>query len=463
MTATTSSHRSARERAVKALVQSYDGLIRGRDVLDRMQAEGPLSVVDAALASELVSGVLRHRITLEHICAQFYRGRWEGLRPAVRMILAVAAYQLCWLDRIPPHAAVNEAVKHARRHGKGAAGVVNAVLRQITECRGDVSAYSTDVDPRRWLVLDAERGRRFEQDLFPDPARRPLDYLVTATSHPMYLVERWHRRFKPAGCRQICDAGRSRPPLVLRVNTMRTRAEALTARLEAAGHRCVRVSDPDAVVLPDHPSIADTPEFAEGLCQPQDLTSQRALLLAPPASDEFVLDFCAGVGTKATQAAERMGNRGLIVAADVDASRLERIPENAARLGISIVQTCPSQDLPATLARIGRKPELIVVDAPCTNTGVLSRRLEARYRASHRHLQEMAALQKELLGQAAEIAGPRTRIIYATCSIEREENEDVIDEFVGRHDGWQVVKQEFVLPDVTCGGGFAALLMRDSA
>ncbi len=463
MTAAMGTSRNARERAVKALVACYDGMVRGRDVLDRMQSEDALGPADAALAAELVSGVLRHRITLEHIGRRYYRGRWEGLRPPVRMILAVATYQLCWLDRIPAHAAVDESVKQARRHGKGAVAVVNAVMRKISQCRGDVIDRPYAPDPRRWLALDADRGRAFADDIFPDPSRRPLDYLVAATSHPMYLVERWHRIYKPALCKQICEAGMRRPPLVLRPNPLRTTADELAARLSAAGHRCERVSGSPAIALSDYPSMGEMAEFAEGLFQPQDATSQRALTLSPPRPDEFVLDLCAGVGTKATQAAEMMENRGLVVAGDIDTGRLERIPENAARLGISILRTCPSEELSAMLTQIGRKPDLIVVDAPCTNTGVLARRLEARYRASHRHLLEMAELQRQLLALATELAGPTTRILYATCSIEREENEALVKWLCAEHGGWTVEMQEFILPDAAHGGGYAAVLVRKPA
>lgn len=451
---------SARERAVRVLADCYDGHLRGRDLLDEMQDREPLSLVDAGLASELVAGVLRHRITLEHLAAKFYRGRWEGLRPSIRMLLASAIYQLCWLERIPAHAAVDEAVRHARRFGHGIPAVANAVLRKISQCRGDVMPVPDAPNPRRWLAIEPGRGRLFSEDIFPDPARRPLDYLVTATGHPMYLVERWHRRFKPEATRRICEAGMQRPPLVLRPNATRVTAEALYARLSAAGHSCVMAEGVPGVVVRSHVSVGELPEFIEGLCQPQDSTSQRALGLSPPQRGSFVLDLCAGVGTKSTQAAEMMGNEGIVLATDIDEGRLGRLPQSAARLGLGIIQVCAMDAVDEALVRIGRRPDLILIDAPCTNTGVLARRLEARHRASHKSLLEIVAVQREILSRAVSFAGLKTQIIYATCSIEREENEEQSARFLSQQAGWRLQREELILPGGDHGGGYSAVMVQ---
>jgi len=463
--------RSARQRAAKVLVACYDGEHRGLDLLDAMQQEEPLSAADAGLAAELVMGVLRHRITCEHIAAHFYRGRWEGLRPSLRVILALGVYQLCWLERIPDHAAVDQAVRMARTHGRGAMGTVNAILRKVAAVRGELVDRPVAPMPRRYLPVDACRGRLFSEDMFPDPARRPLDYLVAATGHPMWLVERWHRRFKPKLCRQICDAGARRPDLVLRANTMRITPGALLERLNASGHAASFVEGTNAIVMRDHPAVGQLPEFVEGLCQPQDSTAQLAVRMAAPKPGEIVLDLCAGVGTKATQAAEMMsatggsagsGNdAGVVLATDIDEQRLALARENAARLGVTSLRTVGLGALDAALAGLPRPPDVILVDAPCTNTGVLARRPEARYRASQKSLTALVALQREVLAHAARLAGPNTRIVYATCSLEREENEEQVVWFSAQFDGWKVVDQRLTLPDRDRDGGFAAVIRRD--
>lgn len=464
MTDADSPRRSARDRAAKILAACYDGDRFGQGMLDELQSSDPLSTADAALAAELVHGVLHHRITAEHLASHYYRGRWAGLPLGVRVILAMAVYQLCWLDRIPDHAAVDQAVRQAKRYGRGTASTVNALLRKLTVVRGDVidrSAESNpEPDPRCYLPIDATRGRPFKDAVFPDPSKRPLDHIIAVTSHPPWLVERWHRRFKPVLCREICDAGIRRPSLVLRPNTMRTTPEALAKHLESAGHACHHIENSNAIVLLETPPVETLEAFKQGMCQPQDSTAQVALTLSPPQPGEFVLDLCAGVGTKSTQAAEMMRNEGTVVAADTDGFKLERIPDTAKRLGIDIIQPTLIVDLPDKLKEIGRPPDLIVIDVPCSNTGVLARRPEARYRASQKTLSSLIEIQAELLQQAGDLAGPTTRMIYTTCSLEAEENEQQVEGFCRNHPTWRIEQQVFTTPNADRDGGFVAVLVQ---
>lgn len=453
--------RSARDRAVKALVESYHGEVFCHDLLETWQSADPLSPADTALAAELTIGVSRHRLTCEHIAARFYRGRWAGLRLPIRVILALGVYQLCWLDRIPDHAVVDQAVRQARRLGRGTASIVNAVLRQVARCRTRIAPPPNAPDARRYLPLDERRGCLFSENIFPDPARRPLEHLVAVTSHPPWLVERWHRRFKPAVCRQICDAGSRRPPLVLRPNVRRTGAATLLRRLTEAGHAADLIDDNRAVCLHGPTCASDLAEIREGLCQPQDATAQTALRLSPPRPGDLVVDLCAGVGTKTTQAAEMMDDRGTVIATDANESKLASISSAAERLGLTIIQPTPMHQLDAAIARAGKPPDVILVDAPCLNTGVLARRPEARYRASQKNLQEIVDIQAGLLRQAIEMTGQHTRIIYSTCSLEVEENENQVQAFCAALAEWQSLKQAFTLPDQTRDGGFAAVLVRE--
>jgi len=462
MSATTSARRSARERALLVLKTCGDGQQPAQERLARMQAEHPLSERDAAFAAELTIGTIRHRLTAEHIAAQFYRGRWPGVRPNIRWLLAIGVYQLCWLDRVPDHAAVDQTVKMCRRFGKGFAAMTNGLLRQVAASRGPVIERPADVHARRFLELDATRGRQFDRDIFPDPARKPLDYLVAAYSHPMYLVERWHRRFKPVKCKQILTAGQRRPPLTLRPNTLRTPADALVARLVDRGIAARRLDGSNAVIV-EGASAASLDEIEAGLCQPQDATSQAVLEDFSPQPGEVVVDLCAGRGTKSTQAAARMNDTGVVIASDVDGGRLAQAVPAAERLGLSIVRTAMPDDIEAQLREIGRGPDLILLDVPCSNTGVLGRRPEARYRVSHKGLLELTAIQHGILERAAALAGPTTRIVYATCSLEEEENRNQVEAFCADHPEWRIDSDAFTLPDAQRDGGYRALLRCDSA
>ena len=447
---------SPRHRAAQVLTACYDGQRIGQAMLDELQAAKPLAPADAGLCAELVLGVQRHRITCEHLAAHFYRGRWESLRPSLRVILALGVYQLCWLDRIPAHAAVDESVRLAKTHGRGALATANAVLRKIAEICGTVLESPPPAEMhRRWLQIDEVRGRLFEEDVFPDRTRRPLDYLVAATGHPMFLVEHWHRRFKPQRCLQICLAGMLRPKLILRANSRRITPQALLQRLQSTDSSAEFVKGTQAIALRDSPPIVQLPEFLEGLCQPQDSTAQIPVQMAAPKSSEIVLDLCAGVGTKSTQAAEIMNDEGVVIASDTDSAKLARIEESAHRLGLASLRICPAESLAADLGEIPRKPDVILVDAPCSNTGVLARRPDARYRASQKAINSLVALQREILNHAASIAGPSTRIVYSTCSIEQEENEEQAAWFIAQRPEWRIANECLTLPDVERNGGYA--------
>lgn len=453
---------TARGRAARVLIESYDGTEMCHDLLAELQARMPLSDADASLAAELAIGVSRNRITCEHLSAKYYRGRWIGLPVGLRMIVAVGIYQLCWLDRIPEYAAVDESVRMSRRYGKGAAAVANAVLRRVSAVRGEVISRANDPAPRRFLPLDVDRGRLFNDDVFPDPSRRPLDHLMAVYAHPAWLVERWHRRFKPALCREILAAGQRRPVLSLRANRLRTNPKSLSEALEAEGIRAEIAADGEGVLIRDAGPVSTIEAMQSGLCQPQDTTARVAVRLADPKPGEFVLDLCAGVGTKSTQAAEWMSNSGIVLATDINSAKLDSIETAADRLGISIIRTLPLDELDSAIVEFGKQPDVIVVDAPCTNTGVLARRPEARYRAGKRSLDEVVEIQTGILKRANDLAGPNTRIVYSTCSLEREENEDQVTRFLTDHPEWKAAETPFTLPSMDCDGGFSALLKRSN-
>ncbi len=454
------SRRDARERTVDALVASYHGQARSTDLLEAWQSKSPMSPTDAGLALELTLGVARRRITCEHIAALFFRGRWAGLRDRLRVIIAVGVYQLCWLDRIPDHAAIDQAVRQAKKLGIGAAKTANAVLRQVQRHRGERGPRTEAFDPRKTLLLDDERQVVFTADIFPDPGRKPLAYYEAAYGQPAWLIERWHRVYKPAGCRQICEAGLVRPHLTLRPNTLKTSAPDLIARLAVRG-LTGRLSDDGASVhLESDVSAARVPEIAEGLCQPQDETAQLPLRRAVLLPGMFVVDYCAGVGTKSTQAAELMCNQGRIIATDIDDRKLESLDRVTARRGISIIESCAIDEVEARIRSADRPPDVILIDAPCLNTGVLARRPEARYRASQAALRELSSVQADILRRMAALAGRETRLIYTTCSIERDENEDQVAAFMNDHPEWAVMDATFTLPDPDRGGGYYAILSR---
>ncbi|MFO0971996.1 MAG: transcription antitermination factor NusB [Phycisphaerae bacterium] len=410
---------SPRDRAVRLLLSERDGFLS--DALDEAQRATPLSAADAGLAYELTLGVERHRLTLQRLLAPCLHGAWTRIDPRLRAILLVAAYQLAWLDRVPAYAAVDQAVEQARRFvSRKAAGLVNAVLRTMQRLCGPREPRPAEVDPRHWVTVDFDAGLRFGEPVFPDPAENVVQYLAQSTSHPAELVTRWVANHGRAAAEQACRAGAARPPLVLRPNRLRIGGQELAARLRERGIAARCDAETGAVELARGVRVDELPEFQEGLCQPQDATAQAVWQLRPPEPGERVLDLCAGAGTKATHAAEWMQDCGVVAAQTRDAADAQGRGANAKRLGL----TCVRRHEPGAIM-LGGSFDLILLDVPCSNSGTLARRPEARYRFAERRdrLTPLTRVQDELLDQAVALAGRQTELLYSTCSIEPEENE----------------------------------------
>jgi 16S rRNA (cytosine967-C5)-methyltransferase len=457
---------TARDIAVKALSADTK---RGQFVHDRLEALlklEELGDIEASLAHELAIGVCRHRLTLDRLISAVLRGRLSSLDGACLAILRVGVYQLVWLERIPEFAVVNAAVDQAHKFsGRNVAGLVNALLRELLRHRDPRLHPEQPPDLRGAVRVDRSRWRVFDIDLLPKPAVDRAGYLSVATSHPRWLVQRWIARFGPERTEGICLSGSLRPPLVLRPNRLRASPEDLVSRLAAEGVSAEVETQSGAVFATEAPPARRIEAIAQGLCQPQDSTGQAVVGAAPPRPGQKVLDLCAAPGTKTTQLAERMRDRGLILACDRSAEKLDRIKENCRRMGISCVRLVLADDIERAADECGPF-DLALVDGPCSNSGVLARRVEARYRITSRALGNLAEIQEQLLIRASQHVRRGGTMIYSTCSIEPEENEQVIQRFLASAKGWKFVNSQLTLPFAGerltdwHDGGFVAVLRK---
>lgn len=356
---------------------------------------------DRRLARELILGVLRWRATLNWMIAERTRGRRQD--PVVQEVLRVALYQLFWLDRIPDHAAVNDAVQLCRDAGLSRqGGFVNALLRSCLRERADVQS-----------ALEALRTS--------NPA--------LAWSHPAWLVDRWSKTWGAEVTQRLLQWDNLPAPVWVRVNTLRISPDSLMDRWKAEGVEARAVDfpwTPPGLVfeLGSHPPLASLPSFNEGGFYVQDPSTLLSVRDLDPQPGESVLDVCAAPGGKACFMAQWMGNSGRIVAHDAVASRLELIRQNRERLGIGNLEIVA--ELPSAEVRFDR----ILVDAPCSNTGVLRRRVESRWRLNAEELPRLAERQLGILRNAAARLKEGGTLVYSTCSLEREENRDVVDRFL---------------------------------
>ena len=293
-----------------------------------------------------------------------------------------------------------------------------------------------------------------------------VGYLSIATSLPTEIVTRWIRTFGKEQAEQMCWASQWRPPVVLRPNRLKTDGEKLLAALKEESIEAELDKESDSVFVAGAGGITHWKAFRDGLCQVQDVTAQQAVIAAELRPGQIVLDLAAGAGTKSTQAAELLKNHGLVIAHDVATDRLDRIAANAARLGIEIIEIVRPEGLDAILADYDL--DVILVDVPCSNTGVFARRPEAKYRQSPQSLASLKKQQIEILRRAMTLAAEAgARIVYSTCSIEPEEDEQVIQEVMTGQSEW-IVADAHLFPPTFTGpitswrdGGYVAVI--DSA
>ena len=373
--------------------------------LDAELAREPVGPRDAALATEIVYGSLRWQRYLDWILAPHSRRRLVELDARVRVVLRMTAYQLVFLERIPPFAAVNDAVTLVRERRGRRAEYTNAVLRSFT--------------------------RRGVREREPAPPRDPVDALAVRCSFPTWLAARWAERYGAAEAETLMRALNARPPVTLRTNTLRLSRESLAARLASEDDVVTEPTAyaPEGLVAGRAGEPGAWRAFADGACVAQDEASMLVGRLVEPRPGEIVVDACAAPGTKTTHLAQLMENRGHILAVDPHPGRLTRVAEAAARLGITIVETLPltAQEAAATRASTC---DAVLVDAPCSNLGVLRRNPEVKWRRHADDLSRAAARQRAILAAAATMLRPGGRLVYATCSLEPEENDDVVDAFL---------------------------------
>ena len=324
------------------------------------------------------------------------------------------------------------------------------------------------VDPRKTPAFRVTeiRYRSIGKDVFPPPETDLPGYITAAFGLPEWLVTRWSARFSPEQMLQMAKWFDLRQALSLRVNPLKTTRDELLSEMKAAA-----VEEPTTLLeAGDRPEsiryegpfrIVDLPGFTDGRFTVQDETAMSAAALLAPQPGERVLDLCAAPGTKTTHLAELMKGEGSIVATDVDLGRLRKIEENADRLGFSsMIQPLIIRE---ELSELPEGPfDAILIDVPCSNTGVLGKRPEVRSRITPEDIDELVATQKKLLDTAASLVAPGGRIVYSTCSVEPEENSGVVTQFLQKSTDFELIETQEFIPGDPTDGGYQVLLRRVS-
>ncbi len=427
-----------REIAARTLQQREMGSVYVESLLEKELARAQMQPSDRALCQELVYGTVRWQATLDWLIARKTAGRTQ--KTALQNLLRLGLYQIFWLDRIPNHAAVHETVEQAKRSGFGSqAGFVNAVLR----------GYLREFDPTKQLLAESKTSQPH------------IGY-----SHPEWLVARWQQRWGAERTAQLMEWNNTPPKTYARVNTLKTDPGKLLAqwRDENVDYDFVLRSwleENSIFELKQFPPLAKLPSFQEGLFYIQDPSTVLAVRLLDPQSGETVLDLCAAPGGKLAYLAQLMRNEGRLVANDVSSERLKLVQENCQRLGVTCAEPVLALDpRPSTLDP--RLFDRILVDAPCSNTGVMRRRVDLRWRIKPREIERLRAAQLDLLRQSATVLKPNGILVYSTCSLEPEENHSVVQDFLAEHPSFSLQTERELLPFVDGVDGAYVACVRGS-
>ncbi len=382
-----------------------------------------------AAVTEMVYGVIRRYRSLEWIIARYAQKKPSLL---TRVCLELGIYQLIWMNQ-EEYAVVNETVELAKqRCGGKVYSFVNAVLRNVTR-------------EKDTLLKDLDK-----------------ESLAIRFSHPDILVERWSKRFGVDAAEKLCRWNNRPPDIILRINTNITTVDAYLTLIAQDGvdARPHQFAPESSVVLPRGCRAGSLPGYVDGLFSVQDPAAGMAVRMLNPQPGEKILDACAAPGGKTLYIAEKMKGEGVLVAADAQKARLPRLRENIARAGHDFIQIVHGSAAVSELYS-GEMFDKILLDLPCSNTGVLRRRPDARWRFTREYSARIRAVQRKILVEAGRHLAPGGIIVYSTCSLEEDENNEQVQSWIMENPDFQLIKECQLTPqEHEVDGAYVAVLGR---
>ncbi|WP_174613220.1 16S rRNA (cytosine(967)-C(5))-methyltransferase RsmB [Virgibacillus ihumii] len=369
-----------------------------------------LSQRDGALLTEIVYGTVQRKLTLDYYLNAFVDNK-KKIQPWVQMLLRMSVYQLEFLDRVPDHAVINEAVEIGKERGhKGIASFVNGVLRSIQ---------------RKGVPDMAELESRSKR-------------LSIKTSHPEWLVNRWIKMYGYENTTSMCVANLERKPLSVRIQPLKTTREAAMDELSGLGFelRPSQVSDQGIII--NKGNILQTELFKGGYVTIQDQSSMLAVEMLKAEPGMEVLDACSAPGGKATHIAEKMDNQGFINAYDLHAKKVNLIKEKATMLHLSIIEANQGDARNLDKLHAQESFDRILIDAPCSGLGVIRGKPDIKYNKTEKDIEQLAQIQSAILDKVAPLLKKGGLLVYSTCTVDKRENDDVVNAFLQSHDNYQI-------------------------
>ena len=354
---------------------------------------------------------MENKLYLDYIIGSFSKTKLNKIEPIILEILRIGVYQIAMLERIPNSAAVNESAKLAKKHSNpGAVKFVNGILRNI--CRKKESLINIDEDNK-------------------------IDYFSIKYSHPRWLVKRWISEYGVGFTERLCIENNKRPKLNIRTNSTKITREDLKAKFETKG---IIVSESkysiDGLILEKPYRITDTEEYKAGLFTIQDESSMLVSQIMNPTQGSFVIDLCSAPGGKTTHISEKMNNKGRILARDFYDHKIKLVENNSQRLGSTIIET---EVFDATILdeNLIESADYVLIDAPCTGLGMIRRRPEIKWNRVEKDIENITDIQKKILNNGSKYLKSGGVLVYSTCTIEKDENLNLVANFVRNNDNFE--------------------------
>lgn len=373
-------------------------------------SDGKVNAKDEALLTELVYGTMERKLTLAYDLSHFVQTK-KQVMDWVQTLLQLSLYQLRYLDAVPTYAIIDEAVNIAKKRGhKGIASFVNGVLRNAD--RKGAPDFST--------------------------IENHVERLAIETSHPMWMVERWIASYGWDITEEMCMMNITKKPLTIRVNTQKISRADLMEKLHEENIECVASSYSKYGIIIRNGNIFKTSIISDGLATVQDISSILAASFLDAQDHMTVLDCCSAPGGKATYLAERMHNTGKVFAYDIHKNKTKLIKQNAKRLGLDHIQVGNHDARKLDEIHKENEFERIIVDAPCSGLGIIRSKPDIKYNKSVTDIEQLSRVQTDILQQIAPLLKENGKMVYSTCTIDRLENEEVVEAFLRNNPAFKV-------------------------
>lgn len=410
-----------------------------RQVLEKYQY---LDKHERAFLTRLFEGTVEKGITLDYVINCFSKTKVKKMKPLIRNLLRMSVYQLLYMDAVPDSAAINEAVKLARKRGfSGLSGFVNGVLRTV--------------------------ARKKQEIVWPKESENPVAAFSVRYSMPEWIIEEWcldYGRDKTIQIlKEFSEKKSLEKKLTVRTNLSRCTPEELRRKLEAEGVQVEAIPGiPYAFAISGFDYLAGLDSFAEGLFYVQDVSSMMVAETAAPKTGDYVIDVCAAPGGKSTHMAELMQGTGMVEARDLTEYKVGLMEENRIRHGLSNMMAV-QQDALVYDEASHEKADVLVCDLPCSGLGVMAKKTDIRYKMTKEKAEELTLLQRQILNVVHDYVKPGGILLYSTCTIRKSENEENVDWFLSEHSEFSLEMMRQMYPGEVGNDGFflAKLVKKD--